>query len=173
MNQMKEYPHPCEFAAITAAAIEACDGDDGVVDGIISDPEKCKFETKTLVGKKIKMGGKMITYHVLADPAIPPGGSKNYYDKVLKMDGNAHDFYRLFLDPGLSHCWGGPGPYPETTFDALKEWVENGVAPEVLDAKSVPVSEGRVLKRPLCPYPKQQYYNGRGDLSMADSFYCK
>lgn len=289
MNQMKEYPHPCEFAAITAAAIEACDGDDGVVDGIISEPEKCKFEAKTLVGKKINCsdtgfslaissaaatvaqatwtgphispesplwyglvpgsdftwlantscdangkcvpvpfqipedwiklfilknatvdltsmtiaeyaqifhksvqefgsiigtndpdlsefrsrGGKMITYHGLADPAIPPGGSKNYYDHVLKKDGNAHDFYRLFFAPGLSHCWGGPGPYPETTFDALRKWVKDGVAPEVLDATSIPDSEGKVLKRPLCPYPKQQYYDGRGNSSWTDSFYCK
>ena len=35
-------------AMITAAAIAACDGDDGIVDGIISDPPTCKFDPGVL-----------------------------------------------------------------------------------------------------------------------------
>lgn len=50
MHSLNYYPPPCEFEAITAAAIKACDGLDGVLDGIISLPELCKFDAKTLVG---------------------------------------------------------------------------------------------------------------------------
>jgi Tannase and feruloyl esterase len=32
-----KYPHPCELDAITAAAVSSCDGNDGVLDGLISD----------------------------------------------------------------------------------------------------------------------------------------
>ncbi|KAK2009001.1 tannase and feruloyl esterase [Colletotrichum eremochloae] len=55
MNMLGEYPHTCEIQAITAAAISACDGLDGVVDGIISEVDDCltSFDPFTLVGRAI------------------------------------------------------------------------------------------------------------------------
>jgi hypothetical protein len=53
MNELGEYPYPCEFDAITAAAISACDADDGVIDGIISYPWLCHFDPFTVVGTSI------------------------------------------------------------------------------------------------------------------------
>lgn len=41
MNELTAYPHPCEFDALTEAAILVCDGLDGVNDGVISDVEEC------------------------------------------------------------------------------------------------------------------------------------
>ena len=40
----------CKFAAATAAAIAACDGIDGVKDGVIEDPQRCTYDPKSLVG---------------------------------------------------------------------------------------------------------------------------
>jgi hypothetical protein len=40
----------CKFNAATQAAIAACDGIDGVKDGVIEDPHRCTFDPKTLVG---------------------------------------------------------------------------------------------------------------------------
>src|SRR5579862_4602707 len=40
----------CKLAAATQAAIEACDGIDGVKDGVIEDPKRCAFDPKTLIG---------------------------------------------------------------------------------------------------------------------------
>jgi hypothetical protein len=50
MNQLGEFPHPCELNGITAAAVSECDSYDGVIDGVITDPEKCNFDPQDLVG---------------------------------------------------------------------------------------------------------------------------
>ncbi|KAK1711820.1 Tannase/feruloyl esterase [Colletotrichum lupini] len=55
MNMVGEYPHACELAAITAAAVSACDGLDGVKDGIISEVDACldAFNPFKMVGRAI------------------------------------------------------------------------------------------------------------------------
>ncbi|KAI0005655.1 tannase and feruloyl esterase [Xylariaceae sp. FL0662B] len=50
MNTLGEYPHGCEFDYIKNLAIQECDGNDGVVDGIISDPIACSFDPFPHVG---------------------------------------------------------------------------------------------------------------------------
>lgn len=81
-----------------------------------------------------------------------------------------HDYYRLFFAPGLQHCYGGNGAYPDTAFSALVDWVENGFAPETLNATSLPTRVGSTITRPLCAYPKQQYYEA---CATGDCFICK
>lgn len=44
MDQLRTYPHPCEFEAITAAVVAACDELDGSKDGIISRVDLCDFD---------------------------------------------------------------------------------------------------------------------------------
>jgi hypothetical protein len=56
MNQMGEYPRSCEVSTLTAAAIKACDPLDGVVDGLISDPDGCAFDPFTLVNTTANCG---------------------------------------------------------------------------------------------------------------------
>ncbi|KAI9040095.1 tannase and feruloyl esterase [Aspergillus affinis] len=111
-------------------------------------------------------GGKMISWHGLADEIIPPNGTIAYYQEVLELDPSAHEFYRFFEAPGVGHCAGGSGPFPNEIFKELIAWVEDGVVPERLNASS---ADGTV--RPLCPYPSRQTYVG-GDPSEAGSFAC-
>jgi feruloyl esterase len=40
----------CKYAAATAAAVAACDADDGVTDGVIGNPHACKYDPGALVG---------------------------------------------------------------------------------------------------------------------------
>ncbi|KAK4222595.1 tannase and feruloyl esterase-domain-containing protein [Podospora fimiseda] len=53
MNMLKSYPHGCEFDAFMVAAVEACDGLDGVEDGMVSDIVQCinTFDAFSLVGQ--------------------------------------------------------------------------------------------------------------------------
>ncbi|KAM6529705.1 hypothetical protein FALCPG4_007833 [Fusarium falciforme] len=50
MNDMEYYPYPCEIKAITDTAVKACDGLDGVIDGIITDEASCRFDPLSVAG---------------------------------------------------------------------------------------------------------------------------
>ncbi|KAJ5843153.1 uncharacterized protein N7525_000894 [Penicillium rubens] len=53
LGSLDEYPNHCELNAVTDAALSACDSADGIVDGIISDPDACVFDPFALVGAQI------------------------------------------------------------------------------------------------------------------------
>ncbi|KAI8936179.1 hypothetical protein NX059_006612 [Plenodomus lindquistii] len=51
LRETGQTPNVCEYDTIFRAAIEACDGLDGLDDDIISHPDSCKFDPYSLVGK--------------------------------------------------------------------------------------------------------------------------
>lgn len=112
-------------------------------------------------------GGKMIAWHGLADQVIPPKGTEQYYEEVLKKDNEAHEFFRFFEAPGAGHCYGGLGPIPNDALTQLVEWVEKDVAPDTL----VATKGSNNAARDLCPYPLEQKFIG-GDSRIATSFTC-
>lgn len=98
-------------------------------------------------------GGKLLHYHGLADPLVPPDVSPRYYEMVKKTVGrNIADSYKLYLVPGMLHCRGGAGAFnfggagqaddsgnrplrydaKHDMFLALVDWVERGRAPSTL-----------------------------------------
>lgn len=60
MNQMNTHPPPCVIDAITAAAVKACDGNDGVKDAVISEPSRCQFNASTTVSQKVNCSGQRV-----------------------------------------------------------------------------------------------------------------
>lgn len=50
MSILNTFPYLCEINAITDAAIAACDSLDGVVDGLVSNVETCRFDPFSIVG---------------------------------------------------------------------------------------------------------------------------
>jgi hypothetical protein len=113
-----------------------------------------------------KAGGKLISWHGLADNVIPVLGTATYYQQVLARDPDAHSFARFFEAPGVSHCSGGPGAIPNGAFEQLVAWVEDGVAPDTLTAVD---PSGNT--RNLCPYPLRQTYES-GDTANPASYSC-
>jgi len=123
-----------------------------------------------------KAGGKLIQFHGLADPVVPPDESTTYYERVRAQTGDLSTFFRLFMVPGLGHCQGGPGLTYVATQDALEHWVEVGEAPATLLAtrfKSMTPADGAAFTRPVCPYPAEAVYDGKGDRTTASSFTCR
>lgn len=119
------------------------------------------------------LGGKLLMYHGWSDAGIPPRGSVNYYNEVRAVAGSAADrSLRLFMVPGMGHCRGGDGT---DTFDmvaALDRWVTSGEAPSTIPASRI--RNGVADRtRPLCAYPAQAVYRGRGSLDDAANFECR
>jgi hypothetical protein len=123
-------------------------------------------------------GGKLLTMVGAYDNFIMPRGVIKYYREMASRYGKnpngpdfaaVQDFYRLFRAPGVGHCGGGIGPQPQNLFDALVNWVENGVAPDTILARGGAVP---TRTRPLCPYPTTAIYNGSGSTDDAANFHC-
>jgi feruloyl esterase len=112
-------------------------------------------------------GGKLLSWHGLADQAIAPDATARYAQQVLERDANASSYYRYFEAPGVDHCGGGLGWYPGDGLKALVDWVEKGVPPETLAAET---PTGR--KARLCLWPKHLVYV-QGDPEEAASFECR
>jgi feruloyl esterase len=142
-------------------------------------------------------GGKLIQYHGWSDFIIPPGASVVYYENVEAFMNKYPDprsdtpksvdtFYRLFMIPGLAHCYGGAGPTSIASTDSadktapehdlmlsLEQWVEKGIAPALLiGSGKVPNDSAKTMSRPICPYPQVTRYKGTGDTNEAASFEC-
>jgi feruloyl esterase len=120
-------------------------------------------------------GGKLLLYHGWSDPNVPTLNTIKYYKSVVDSMGgpaNASKSVRLFLEPGMGHCGGGEGPNVFDKVGALEQWVEQGKAPEKLNASHS--TDGKVDRtRPLCPYPQVAKYKGMGSIDDAANFVCR
>jgi feruloyl esterase len=141
-----------------------------------------------------RRGVKIIQYHGWNDQTLQPAYSPDYFDQVVKANGglaSTQDFYRLFMVPGMTHCYGGPGatsfgavgqqipPVRDAAHDiqiALENWVERGTAPAQLIATKFSDDKATTrtvkLTRPLCLYPTVPRYKGTGDPNDAANFAC-
>lgn len=141
-----------------------------------------------------RRGVKIIQYHGWNDQTLQPAYSPQYYQRVTAAMGGldkTHDFYRLFMVPGMAHCYSGPGansfgavgqqipPTRDALHDiqtALENWVEKGAAPSQLIATKYaddgPQTKQVTFTRVLCPYPAVARYKQSGDPNDARSFTC-
>ena len=141
-----------------------------------------------------KRGIKIIQYHGWNDQTLQPEYSPEYYQGVVETMGGlkkTQRFYRLFMVPGMRHCYFGPGatsfgavgqqlpPARDAVHDvqtALERWVEKGVAPEGMVATKYTDDAAATrtvrLTRPLCAWPSVPRYSGTGDPNVAASFVC-
>jgi len=114
---------------------------------------------------------KLILYHGYSDGLITPYRTVRYYEDLAAISGGfgtLQETVRLFMEPGMYHCGGGPGPNTFDTLSALESWVEDGIAPEAIPASN-PVT-GRTM--PLCKFPEQAHYLGTGDVDNAANWIC-
>ncbi|MHC4621915.1 MAG: tannase/feruloyl esterase family alpha/beta hydrolase, partial [Planctomycetota bacterium] len=79
---------------------------------------------------------------------------------------------RLFMMPGVEHCFGGPGPSWVNWLDELDKWVETGKAPDQVTVYFVDEKMQPAGSRLLCAYPQVAKYDGKGDRHDVSSFSC-
>ena len=134
---------------------------------------ECKAKYENIIGTNdidltpfARAGGKMISWHGLADQLIYPLATGNYYRRVLDREPNTKDYFRFFYAPGVMHCGGGAGYTPTNPFQAVVDWVERGIVPETLAAS------GPSGSRNLCLYPLVAVYKG-GNTSEPSSYECR
>ena len=140
------------------------------------------------LSKLREKGARIITYHGLADELITHDGTVNYFTRMMQNVGGeaaAQEFSRLYLIPGMGHCFGVgsvsgttspaanldtvPLPKPDQFFDALVNWVERGQAPN-----EIVLSSGNgAVTLPTCTYPKKVTYRGSGEITSAASYLCQ
>lgn len=76
----------------------------------------------------------------------------------------------------MEHCGGGSGPNRLSLQAELEAWVEEGIAPERIDAahhEDGDAAGAVTFTRPLCPYPQQAFHDGSGPETDAASFECR
>ncbi len=126
-------------------------------------------------------GGKLILFQGWSDPVISPLATIDYYQSVIaRLDrANAERFTRLYMVPGMPHCFGGSGPntFGTPMLSALDRWVEKGVAPRAIVATKYrtngDLASGIARTRPLCPYPQVARFKGTGSIDVAANFACR
>ena len=119
-----------------------------------------------------KRGGKLLIHTGWSDAAAPALAVIGYYEDVLSHDEAAVDDVRLFMMPGVEHCFGGPGPSWVNFLEELDKWVESGEAPNQTPAYWLDEAMQPTGSRLICAYPKIARYDGKGDTRDASSFSC-
>ena len=117
-------------------------------------------------------GAKLIVWHGWSDSALSAIDTIDYYEAVGALDSSADEYLRMYLMPGVAHCFGGPGPDQVDWIGAIEQWVEQDIRPAELIAQKRDPSGNITMQRPICPYPQQPRYSGSGDASNAASFVC-
>jgi hypothetical protein len=117
-------------------------------------------------------GGKLLITYGWADQILQPLMGVHYYEQAVTANGaNGEDFMRLFMIPGMTHCAGGYGPDSHDPVTAMIDWVEAGIAPDMMIGSRI--EQGEVVRtRPLCPYPAVARYDGSGSIDDAANFSC-
>lgn len=116
-----------------------------------------------------RMKSKMIIYHGWNDAAVSAYATIQHYEEALKKDADLHSYIRLFLLPGVMHCEGGTGPDKIDWVKLIRDWVEQGTAPERIILSKVE-KEKTIMTRPVFPYPKLTVYSGKGDTDLEKNF---
>lgn len=104
--------------------------------------------------------GKLLMWAGLADPLVLPQQTVDYYESVKKLYGDEiESYFRLFLIPGMGHCWEIESRIPDqmSMLTVIENWVEKDIAPDFIPIKNSNV-DATVKNGLLRPYPQMAKY---------------
>jgi feruloyl esterase len=123
------------------------------------------------LARYLQSGRKMIVWHGAEDTLLSHLDSIRSFEEMASAAGKTRENARLYVPPGVNHCFGGPGADRFDMVGALSAWVESGDAPDTLLASKVDAAGNVLFTRPLCEYPRYPRYVG-GPPTDASSFRC-
>src|SRR5690625_1443302 len=116
----------------------------------------------------------MIIPHGVSDPVFSIHDTRRWWEDVdAASGGQAASFVRLFAVPVMAHCAGGPATDRYDAPAARTEWVEEGNAPDRIEAAAGEMSAWPSRVRPLCPYALVAEYIGSGGSEDSQRFECR
>jgi feruloyl esterase len=122
---------------------------------------------------------KLLMYHGYSDPALAAYRTIMFYQALAAQSPGRYpalqNNVRLFMAPEMHHCGGGTGPNSFDAVTALETWVEQGRAPDAIIAAHHPANDLRQpadRTMPLCPFPAEAKYRGKGDVNDAANWSC-
>jgi len=134
-------------------------------------------------------GGKFIFFQGWADSVITPMMDVDFYGRVVARYGQdkTDDFFRFFALPGMGHCSGGAGfshiggatgaPIKDSAdhdmVRALDLWMTSNQAPSLFIAAHINDEKVITATRPICRFPLEARYTGKGDANRAENFTCR
>lgn len=129
----------------------------------------------------IQSGGRLLMWTGMYDQLIPSQSTADYYESMKRVTAAqlAHaapgidldNRAAMFTSVGVSHCFGGVGPYVFDPIGAMEQWIATDRAPTQLLAVSAP-DQSVKRSRPMCPWPTAPRYKGEGDPNDAKNFTC-
>lgn len=124
--------------------------------------------TGALLTSFTERGGRLLIYQGVSDPVFSAEDIADWYQRLGRDSPESAEGVRLFMVPGMTHCFGGRATDRFDPLAAIQAWVEQGQAPARLLAES---GGPAPVRRPLCPYPTYARYVS-GDPRRAESFAC-
>jgi hypothetical protein len=127
-----------------------------------------------------KKGAKIVQFHGWSDALVTAlAASRGLYETTLQTMGieKTKSFWKLYLVPGAGHGGGGISAWTTNTdgFNAMVDWVENGIEPGALlgsRGANIDANYLAARTRPNCPYPEVARYSGTGSIDDAANFSC-
>lgn len=135
MREEDTFPTQCVLQAFTNATISACDGLDGAEDGVISNLQRCNFDTSKLVGTTAHCQGQeetitakdaIVVSKILHGPqgpnishpyALNPGAALDYLANTTTNNGTRSGFPFFVNDAWLKYFVKKDPDFDTTTID--------------------------------------------------------
>jgi feruloyl esterase len=133
--------------------------------------------TNADISRFIDRGGKLLLVGGWAEHTLAPGNNVDYYESIVGKLGadKVRDSVRLFMVPGMDHCFGEAYEHADTYhFDRvafLEAWKSSGQAPDRIVVTHAGKGE-QARKRLVCAYPQVASYNGKGSTDDPANFSC-
>ncbi|MER9707965.1 tannase/feruloyl esterase family alpha/beta hydrolase [Mesorhizobium sp. M0204] len=141
----------------------------------VADTAKLNDATGTYLASFGAHGGKLLLFQGLSDPVFSANDLVRWYKQVVEVTSGGdleatRRFVRMFIIPGMTHCGDGQAFDDFDPLAAIEGWINQDKAPDSLAAgsKAFPGKH-----QPICAYPTQAAYGGKGNPDEIASYSCR